>query len=126
MKKEMRIAGSLLMVLGVILGAMGSHYLKEKLPPSAMESFDIGIQYLIYHALALLLLSRMRFGTQKRKKTVFYMILLGILLFSGSIVILSFKSLIPFNIRWIGPLTPVGGGLLLAAWVATAFSFAKK
>ena len=126
MKKEMRIAGSLLMVLGVILGAMGSHYLKEKLTPSAMESFDIGIQYLIYHALALLLLSRMRFGTQKRKKTVFYMILLGILLFSGSIVILSFKSLIPFNIRWIGPLTPVGGGLLIAAWVATAFSFAKK
>ena len=122
----MRIAGSLLMVLGVILGAMGSHYLKEKLTPSAMESFDIGIQYLIYHALALLLLSRMRFGTQKRKKTVFYMILLGILLFSGSIVILSFKSLIPFNIRWIGPLTPVGGGLLIAAWVATAFSFAKK
>ena len=55
-----------------------------------------------------------------------YFMVFGVLLFSGSIFLLSFKSLIPIKISWMGPLTPLGGFLLIAGWGLTAFNFLKK
>ena len=126
MRKKMRFFGSLFMVFGILLGALGSHYFKKILSAEALDSFEVGLRYLIYHGLSLLLLSGIEFRFKKTKKLVFYLMLWGTLVFSGSIFILSFKVLLPFSVSWLGPITPLGGTSLIVAWVLTAGSFMKK
>ena len=126
MNRKIRLFGSLMMLVGVVLGALGSHVFKSVLPSAALESFHTGLEYLIYHALALLLLSNFEFHSEKRKMRAVYFMVFGVLLLSVSIFLLSFKSLIPINISWMGPLTPLGGFLLIAGWGLTAFNFLKK
>ena len=104
------------MVIGLLLGALGSHYFKNILSTNALESFEVGLKYLIYQGLGLLLLSGLEFMTQKQKKLLYYLLVGGTLVFSGSIFILSFKSLLPFSVSFLGPLTPIGGTALIVAW----------
>jgi uncharacterized membrane protein YgdD (TMEM256/DUF423 family) len=108
------------------LGALGSHYFKRILSVEALESFEVGLRYLIYHGLALLLLSGISFKSPKVKKRIFYLILWGTLIFSGSIFLLSFKNLIPFSIAFLGYITPLGGIALILAWSLIVIAFFKK
>ena len=55
MKVKMRFIGGLFMTLGVLLGALGSHYVKSILSPESLNSFEVGVRYLIYHILYILL-----------------------------------------------------------------------
>ena len=57
MQNTMRIYGSLFMAIAFVLGAFASHYLKSILKPESILSFDVGVRYLVYHSLALLILS---------------------------------------------------------------------
>lgn len=115
-KRKMRLFGAFFMVIGLLLGALGSHYFKSILSATALESFEVGLKYLIYQGLGLLLLSGLEFRTQKQKKLLYYLLVGGTLVFSGSIFILSFKSLLPFSVSFLGPLTPIGGTVLIIAW----------
>ena len=115
-KRKMRLFGAFFMVSGLFLGALGSHYFKSILSTTALESFEVGLKYLIYQGLGLLLLSGLEFRTQKQKKLLYYLLVGGTLVFSGSIFILSFKSLLPFSVSFLGPLTPIGGTALIVAW----------
>ena len=115
-KRKMRLFGASFMVIGLLLGALGSHYFKSILSATALESFEVGLKYLIYQGLGLLLLSGLEFMTQKQKKLLYYLLVGGTLVFSGSIFILSFKSLLPFSVSFLGPLTPIGGTVLIIAW----------
>ena len=126
MKEKMRQFGSLFMVIGILLGALGSHYFKSILSLEALTSFEVGVRYLIYHGLGLLLLAGMEMKNPKEKKRIYALMLWGTLLFSGSILLLSFKQLIPFPIGFLGPVTPVGGTALLLAWSLMARSFFRK
>ncbi|MFP6663328.1 MAG: DUF423 domain-containing protein [Deltaproteobacteria bacterium] len=113
--------GALLMALGVILGAFGAHGLEGKITPEKIEVFKTGVQYHLVHALGILLLGV--FAAQLREPAglltaAFWCLLVGILLFSGSIYALALGG--P---RWLGPVTPLGGlsfivGWTLFAWVA--------
>lgn len=104
------------MLIGLLLGALGSHYFKSILSATALESFEVGLKYLIYQGLALLLLSGLEFITEKQKKILYFLLVGGTLVFSGSIFILSFKSLMPFSVSFLGPMTPIGGTALIVAW----------
>ena len=73
----MRLFGGLFMVFGILLGALGSHYFKRILSVEALESFEVGLRYLIYHGLALLLLSGISFKSPKEKKRIFYFDIVG-------------------------------------------------
>tara|TARA_B100000768_G_scaffold165807_1_gene168652 strand:- start:974 stop:1363 length:390 start_codon:yes stop_codon:yes gene_type:complete len=126
MKTKMRFFGSLLMVLGMVLGALGSHYLKKILSAESLSSFEVGLRYLIYQGLGLLVLSSIDFTTSKIKKYIFQLILWGTITFSGSIFILSFKSQISFSLTWIGPITPLGGTALIIAWILATREFLKN
>ena len=126
MKRKMRLFGGLFMVFGILFGALGSHYFKRILSIEALESFEVGLRYLIYHGLALLLLSGISFKSPKVKKRIFYLILWGTLIFSGSIFLLSFKNLIPFSIAFLGYITPLGGIALILAWSLIVIAFFKK
>lgn len=111
----------------VILGAMGAHWLKNKIDSSQLESFKTGVQYQLFHAILLLILA---FQAEKLAGNLFnsavFCIIAGIFFFSGSIYILSTRELLGLqNYQWLGPITPLGGLLLIIGWVLLGFAFKK-
>jgi len=110
-------AGSINMFLAVALGAFGAHAVKTSLPPDLMAVFQTGNQYHFYHALGLLAVGfgagLFRCSRLIRLSGVF--ILTGLVLFSGSLYVLSLTGQ-----RWIGTITPIGGTALLAGWLLMA------
>lgn len=107
------LAGSLLAGLAVMLGAFGAHALKGSISPSMLEVFQTGVQYQMSHALGLILIGVLveKFNSQLLNWAGGF-ILLGTLLFSGSLYVLSLTS-----IRWVGPVTPLGGLALILGWL---------
>ena len=122
----MQLIGSLFVLLSVVLGALASHALESILEVSALRSFEVGVRYMLYHGLALLILSFLKYPNITFQKRVFYLICSGTILFSGSIFILSFKNLLPFSISFIGPITPIGGTLLIIAWAVNIQGLLRK
>ena len=123
MKVKMRFFGSLFITVGIVLGALASHYFEIILGTESLSSFEVGIRYLIYNGLGMLFLSGVDFITPKIKKIVFYLIFWGTIVFSGSIFILSFKGQISFSLEWLGPVTPLGGAAIIIAWILTTLTF---
>ena len=106
--------GASFCLFSVVLGAFTSHYLKKIIPDSAIQSFEVGVRYLMYHGLVLMILPQFYLDINP---LVFRFFFLGTCIFSFSIFLLSIKSLIKFNLNWLGPLTPIGGGILIIAWI---------
>lgn len=109
--------GSIFGLLAIILGAFGSHLLKKKWSKDILESFEIGVKYQMYHALFLVLLgSTLTFNSISSTLSVIFAVL-GIFLFSGSIYgICSLKSR-ELPVKFLGPITPLGGLCLLLSWL---------
>ena len=106
----------LLGVLSIILGAFGAHALKELIPFESQQTFETGVRYQMYHALLLLFIGSTTLIQQKTKKIIFYLVVVGIMFFSGSIYGLATNALSSFNFKSIGFVTPIGGLLLILAW----------
>ena len=103
-------------MLAVILGAFGAHGLKEVLSVQQLTSFETGVKYQMYHSLMLLFVAMNDHISQKRKKVILYLISSGVILFSGSIYLLSTREISGIDIRSFGFITPLGGVLFIAAW----------
>ncbi|WP_420592870.1 DUF423 domain-containing protein [Robiginitalea biformata] len=116
MNKTIVIAGAALGLTGVALGALGAHALREQLEPVALESFQTGVRYQMYHALFLLFLGVERTLGEGTRKWIFRFILGGTLCFSFSIYLLSTSGITGWDFSSIGWVTPVGGVLLLTGW----------
>ena len=101
--------------LGVLLGAFGAHGLRESIEPRLMETFQTAVQYQLIHALALLLVSLTMgwLGQSLSFEISAYAFITGIILFSGSLY-----GLVLTEMRWLGPVTPLGGLCLIAGWLA--------
>ena len=123
MQRTLLITGALLGLTAVILGAFGAHGLKESLTPEAINSFETGVRYQMYHAFLLLLVGGALPLSQKAQKISFYLILSGVLLFSGSIYLLTTKPITGVDISAIAWITPIGGALLISAWIAIIYNF---
>lgn len=126
MDRRMAIVGSFLGLTAIILGAFGAHALKVRLSVEQLSSFETGVKYQMYHALFLLVLSFNSHCTEKLKKILFYLIVSGVLLFSGSIYLLSTRVISGFELKFLGPITPIGGLLLIVAWIFLFMHFIKK
>lgn len=127
MEKKILSTALLLGMIAIVLGAFGAHGLKKIISMEQLATFEVGVRYQIYHALFLLFVVNSTFFTVKEKVVVFYLTLIGILLFSGSIYLLSTSSITLLNAKVIGPLTPIGGLLLIASWSYMFYClFAKK
>lgn len=111
---------------GIILGAFGAHSLKEVLTPESLAVFETGVRYQMYHALFLLFIGITSLVSEKAKRTIFTLVLTGVLLFSGSIYFLACDAILPFSIKKIGFVTPVGGLLLIIAWVILFLNIVKR
>ena len=120
---KLSAVGAFSMAIAVILGALGAHALKNALPPNKLESFITGNEYQVYHSIALMVLPFFEEKLGKKTiKLVSSLMLLGIVLFSFSIYILATKSLFPITgMNWLGPITPIGGLLLISGWVVLGF-----
>lgn len=104
--------------IGVTMGAFGAHYFKSLLTPDQLASYKTGVLYLLVHALLLLILSlHHHFKDDQILQLSWKLIAIGVILFSGSIFILSIGSLLPFAVRWLGPITPIGGLLMILGWL---------
>ncbi len=111
------ISGSILGILSIILGAFGAHALKKVLSEDRLSSFEVGVRYQMYAAITLLIIGfNMEFVSRADNWAV-YGLLWGCVLFSGSIYLLSFKDLWKVNLRFLGPITPIGGLLMIVGWL---------
>ncbi|MFI8377521.1 DUF423 domain-containing protein [Leeuwenhoekiella sp. NPDC079379] len=126
MKRKILITGSILGLMAVILGAFGAHGLKDSLSAEAINSFETGVRYQMYHSFLLLIAGSFLPLNSKALKTVFYLIISGILLFSGSIYLLSTRPLTGIDISPMGWITPIGGALLISAWICICYNFIKS
>jgi uncharacterized membrane protein YgdD (TMEM256/DUF423 family) len=109
----------------VILGAFGAHSLKEVLSESQLSSFQTGVRYQFFHGLTILILSfNMNYFT-KRLSSIIKIMSAGIILFSFSIYLLNIQDLVGFSMSYLGPITPIGGLLLITSWIGLFFSIKK-
>lgn len=120
------VTGAILMFFAVALGAIGAHGLRDKITELQLESYKTGVLYNIVHALALIFVGVISAQKGRDFKIPGYLFSVGILLFSGSIYILSTRDITGLNWTFLGPVTPMGGTILMTGWVALAFSVLKN
>ena len=126
MDKKIAAFASLLGILGIILGAFGAHALKKLLTIEQLTTFETGVKYQIYHALFLLFVAASTFITEKVKKQILNLTIIGIFLFSGSIYLLATMPITGVNFKVIGVATPIGGLVLIGAWGVLFFNSLNK
>ena len=119
MTKKTLIISGILGCTAVIFGAMGAHALKKLITAEQLISFETAVKYQIYHALAILILGIIyKNSPSKYLKYSINLFLAGVIIFSGSIYFLSLKDLLGFKfINYLGPITPLGGILLISGWI---------
>ncbi|MDX1272298.1 DUF423 domain-containing protein [Bizionia paragorgiae] len=125
MNRKLFISASVLGVIAVIVGAFAAHGLKPLISFEAMQSFETGVRYQMYHAFLLLFVGLSATLPETVKKGILYLVLLGVVLFSGSIYGLATDTLTSFNFKSIALVTPVGGLLLISAWIVMLISFVR-
>ncbi len=115
--------GALSALIGVGMGAFGAHGLKNILSPELLAVYQTGVTYQMWHALGLIGIALMRQQFSESKLLIWsgWLMLFGILLFSGSLYLLAI-----LNLKWLGMLTPIGGVSFIVAWVLIAIFASKK
>jgi len=119
MKKSVVIIGAILILISIAVGAMGAHALKEILSVKSLNSIETAVRYQMYMGIAILSLGMNYHKFRKRSFNYFYLfILIGSILFSFSIYGLiwaDYSSLFSLK-KVIGPITPLGGTLMIIGW----------
>ena len=106
------VAG-LLGVASVAAGAFGAHGLRQTVTPERLASWQTGAHYALVHSAVLLALALYASATGRAIALPASLFLAGVLLFSGSLV-----GLVLWEIRALGPVTPIGGLCLIAGWAS--------
>ncbi|MBE51103.1 MAG: hypothetical protein CMP51_05375 [Flavobacteriales bacterium] len=115
-----------LILTSVILGAFGAHKLNDLLNNEQINSFNTGIKYQMIHGISVLILSLNYKAFTKRIKNIVQIMILGTLLFSFSIYLLNIKDLISLPTNFLGPITPIGGALIIISWIMLILNVNKE
>ncbi|HWR94883.1 MAG TPA: DUF423 domain-containing protein [Flavobacterium sp.] len=126
MDRKIILVAAIMGMTAIIFGAFGAHGLKELLTEQKLATFETGVKYQMYHALFLLCLGNMTGISEKAKKNILYLVSIGVLFFSVSIYLLSTGELIGIDFKKLGIVTPIGGLLLIAAWIILFVKFLNK
>lgn len=121
--RKFSIAGVSFALLALILGAFASHALKGHFEGDVLQSFETGIRYMMYHGLALLIFSQMSVAQNPR---IFRLFFWGVIFFSFSIFALCLGKLTTYDLSWVGPVTPIGGTLLIIGWAMLLWKIIKN
>ena len=125
MHRSIQLRGIVFAAIAVILGAFGAHALKAVLPLDRLQVFETGVRYQIIHSIALIVLSLnltkyedATFASKWMHRAALFMTI-GIVLFSGSLYIISTSCILPFSVGpWMGPITPIGGLFFIIGWTS--------
>lgn len=126
MKRKIVLTGAFIGMIAIIFGAFGAHLLKKYLSIEELNTFEVGVRYQMYHALFLLFLSTRKEIAEKTVKTIYNLVVAGVILFSGSIYLLATKSLTDFDFKIIVFATPLGGFLLILGWLVLFLAILRK
>jgi uncharacterized membrane protein YgdD (TMEM256/DUF423 family) len=126
MDKKIILTAIFLGLTAIILGAFGAHALKKVLTEAQLQSFEVGVRYQMYHALFLLFIGVFTFLNEKERLIIFWLTISGVLFFSGSIYLLAINGITNLKTKWLGPITPIGGLLLISAWGYLFYSILCK
>lgn len=131
MNKRLLGTAGFLGAIAVALGAMGAHFLKSKLETgliteSNLQTFETAVKYQMYHSIVLLVIALLA----EKSKWISYAancFIVGVVFFSGSLYLLSTAGLLGLsNVRWLGPITPIGGLFFITGWVFIALVGLRK
>ncbi|MGG1619395.1 DUF423 domain-containing protein [Paenibacillus sp. NRS-1782] len=119
MQRKWIIVGSIMMLLAVAIGAFGAHIVKTRIDADALAVYETGVKYHMIHAVGLLIiaLAAGQWGASTRLKWAARLLFTGIILFSGSLYVLSLTG-----IRVLGTITPLGGVCFIAGWLLLALA----
>lgn len=117
--------GALYGALAVVFGAFGAHALKKSFTEDQLKSFETGVKYQMYHAILLLILGFNLNLTTSLEKYMIYFLIVGTFLFSFSIYGLALSASKGNKLRFLGPITPFGGLLLILGWGLLSLSFLR-
>lgn len=122
-QKTTLLAGAIMGALAVCIGAFGAHALKHLLVANQRtETFELAVRYQFYHTFALLASGLlMQFFGEKKLRYAALFFLIGILIFSGSLYVLSLTG-----ITWLGAITPIGGLAFITGWLFLMIAFSSK
>lgn len=126
MKQFVLITAGVYGILSVILGAFGAHAFKSILSAEKLVSFETGVRYQMYHAIVLLIVGLALSFTTSVEKWAAICLIVGVFFFSFSIYFLSFAEHWNINLRFLGPITPIGGCFLIAGWLLLIIFFIKN
>ena len=121
--RKLEFLGACFALLSIILGAFTTHFLKDHLDGSELNSFETGIRYMMYNGLSMLIISRFEIS---KNFWIFRLFFWGTILFSFSIFLLSLQKIFSINLSFLGPITPVGGALLILGWTIIIYRILKK
>ncbi|MBB6272232.1 uncharacterized membrane protein YgdD (TMEM256/DUF423 family) [Pedobacter cryoconitis] len=127
MNRRIILTASFFGALAVILGAFGAHGLKSVLSADQLTIWAKGVEYQFYHTFALLFLSTFARFRNKLVDLAYYCFTVGILFFSGSLYLLATREVLQLSwINIVGPITPLGGLLLVTGWIFLFFAALKN
>lgn len=126
MKTITLVVGAVYGLVSVILGAFGAHAFKKILSVERLESFETGVRYQMYAAFFLLIVGYILKFESGTEKWISWLMIFGTLLFSVSIYFLSFQEYWGANLKFLGPITPLGGFLMIISWGMLIYYFAKN
>ncbi|MFM7646366.1 MAG: DUF423 domain-containing protein [Sphingomonadales bacterium] len=120
--------GALVMALGVLAGAFGAHGLQKLITdPAIMETYKTAVQYMLWHGLALMILwaAKDRF-TDRQYLWIATCFMTGIVLFSGSLFVITAGKIFSFSLPWLVVLTPIGGLFFVGGWLLLSWGLIRK
>ena len=126
--KTILTTGAIMMAVAIGLGALGAHAFENVLSDKQMEAYDTASLYLLIQSLGVFIISLLPIE-ERSKKRICWLLIIGIVLFSGSIYLLSTREVLGISdgIRKIlGPITPIGGMLLIISWILLALKIVRN
>jgi uncharacterized membrane protein YgdD (TMEM256/DUF423 family) len=130
MNKNFLVIAAFMGALAVMLGAFGAHALKTMLPGDQSQSlatFETAVRYQFYHVFALALTGILYAGyPNKSLKAAGQLFIIGTIFFSGSLYVLTYGAVTGASLQWAGPVTPLGGIMLIIGWICLGLGMMKK
>lgn len=126
MKTFTLVFGAVYGLISVILGAFGAHALKKIISVDKLASFEIGVRYQMYAAFFLLIVGYILKFETTSEKWISILMIVGTFLFSVTIYLLAFSEVAAIPSKIIGPITPLGGLLMIISWAMLIFYFVKN